>query len=170
MSRLNQCLRSTLYIAASSLGCLDRCRSGTFYVAALRCRALIGKMSPYIPFAHSCEAVAGAGAALLVSRHSVVVPWSVLEKHALCRSLVGNMKRDSTRGRKPEASLSDKLTKNYLTRRYETRRRGAASIGMPESVASGKSTETAECKARAARRLSCRRREIFWRKRQPARK
>jgi hypothetical protein len=30
------------------------------------------------------------------------------------------------------------------------------------SVVSGKSTETAKCEARAARRLSCRRREIFW--------
>ena len=49
----------------------------------------------------------------------------------------------------------------------------ASADGMPQSEASGKSTETAECAARAARRLSCRRlvtaqlreagREIFWR-------
>ncbi|MBQ9088674.1 MAG: hypothetical protein IJY46_07835, partial [Lentisphaeria bacterium] len=36
--------------------------------------------------------------------------------------------------------------------------------GMPQSEVSGKSTATAECEARAARRLSRRRREIFWRK------
>ena len=36
--------------------------------------------------------------------------------------------------------------------------------GMPQSEVSGKSTVTAECEARAARRLSRRRREIFWRK------
>ena len=35
--------------------------------------------------------------------------------------------------------------------------------GMPQSEVSGKSTATAECEARAARRLSRRRREIFWR-------
>ena len=34
--------------------------------------------------------------------------------------------------------------------------------GMPQSEVSGKSTATAECEARAARRLSRRRREIFW--------
>ena len=46
-----------------------------------------------------------------------------------------------------------KITKHYLTRRHETRRRAASSLGMPESVVSGKSTETVECAARAARTL-----------------
>ena len=39
----------------------------------------------------------------------------------------------------------------------------AQACGMPQSEVSGKSTATAECEARAARRLSRRRREIFWR-------
>ena len=40
----------------------------------------------------------------------------------------------------------------------------AQACGMPQSEVSEKSTATAECEARAARRLFRRRREIFWRK------
>ena len=42
-----------------------------------------------------------------------------------------------------------------------SRHEQSASCGMPQSEVSGKSTATAECVARAARRLSRRRREIF---------
>ncbi|MBQ9087573.1 MAG: hypothetical protein IJY46_02210, partial [Lentisphaeria bacterium] len=45
-----------------------------------------------------------------------------------------------------------------------SRHEQSASCGMPQSEVSGKSTATAECEARAARRLTRRRREIFWRK------
>ena len=60
---------------------------------------------------------------------------------------------ESTWKAQPDEEPERKITKHYLTRRHETRRRGASSLGMPESVVSGKSTETVECAARAARTL-----------------
>ena len=58
--------------------------------------ALIGNTSAHVLFAHSCEAVAaecGARVALLVSRHSDVVPWSMVEDEHLSREVTASDRR-----------------------------------------------------------------------------
>ena len=57
----------------------------------------------------------------------------------------------------------DFLTIKKFTNYHSQGMSKAQAGGMPQSEVSGKSTVTAECEARAARRLSRRRREIFWR-------